>query len=64
MHRRRSESVLTTATSLDQSQVGIRPARAAADGGEKSSNPLFAPLFGPIPLGGKSKDWLESRGPV
>ena len=26
-----------------------------ADGGEVS-NPLFAPLFGPIPVGGKSKD--------
>jgi hypothetical protein len=28
------------------------------------SNPLFAPLFGPIPVGGTSKDWLESRWPV
>ena len=27
------------------------------------SNPLFALRFGPIPAGGKSKDWLESRGP-
>jgi hypothetical protein len=28
------------------------------------STPLLAPLFGPIPVGGASKDWLESRGPV
>jgi hypothetical protein len=28
------------------------------------SNPLFAPLFGPIPVGGASKNWLESRGSV
>jgi hypothetical protein len=42
-----------------------RPLRSNARSGESTvaqpmaarfSNPLFAPLFGPIPVGGKSKD--------
>ncbi len=28
------------------------------------SSPFLAPLFGPIPVGGASKDQLESRGPL
>jgi hypothetical protein len=33
------------------------PARAS-----RFANPLFAPLFGPTPVGGKSKNRLGSRG--
>ena len=39
----------------------LRPQQGNTD--DPFSSPLFAPLFGPIPAGGKSKDWLESRGP-